>query len=115
MPIYEYECANCGVFELMRRITEGPIKRCPKCKAKVERIVSRTSFVLKGSGWYSTDYAPRSPAAPTSESTTSGAEAGSSSNGTTQASPATGSDAGASSSKKAGADAPKSPAAKAAD
>ena len=113
MPIYEYECPNCGVFELMRRITGGPIKHCPECKAKVERIVSRTSFVLKGSGWYATDYA-RSPA-PSTSGPTSGAEAASSSNGTTQASPATGSDAGASSSKKADADAPKSPAAKAAD
>src|ERR1700680_1059950 len=57
MPIYEYQCPKCGIFEVTRRITEAPLKRCPTCKAKVERILSRTSFVLKGSGWYATDYA----------------------------------------------------------
>jgi len=57
MPIYEYECPTCGVFEVTRRITEAPLKRCPTCKSKVERLVSRSSFVLKGSGWYATDYA----------------------------------------------------------
>jgi putative FmdB family regulatory protein len=67
MPIYEYQCAKCGTFELMRRITEEPLRRCPTCKGKVERIVSRTSFVLKGSGWYATDYG-RSGSSPRSES-----------------------------------------------
>ena len=57
MPIYEYQCPKCGTFELMQRITEAPIRKCPTCKGKVERLVSRTSFVLKGSGWYATDYA----------------------------------------------------------
>jgi len=57
MPIYEYQCPKCGVFEVTQRITESALKRCPTCKAKVERILSRTSFVLKGSGWYATDYA----------------------------------------------------------
>jgi predicted nucleic acid-binding Zn ribbon protein len=41
----------------MQRITEPALKRCPTCKSKVERIISATSFVLKGSGWYATDYA----------------------------------------------------------
>ena len=57
MPIYEYKCDKCGVFEVTQRITEGPLKKCPTCKSKVERIISSTSFVLKGSGWYATDYA----------------------------------------------------------
>ncbi len=57
MPIYEYRCAKCGVFEVTRRITEPALKRCPTCKGKVERLMSATSFVLKGSGWYATDYA----------------------------------------------------------
>ncbi len=57
MPIYEYRCPKCGTFETMQRITEAPLKRCPTCKSKVERMMSRTSFVLKGSGWYATDYA----------------------------------------------------------
>src|ERR1700720_629334 len=57
MPIYEYRCPKCGTFETMQRITEPSLKRCPTCKSKVERMMSRTSFVLKGSGWYATDYA----------------------------------------------------------
>jgi putative FmdB family regulatory protein len=57
MPIYEYQCEKCGVFEATQRITERPLKHCPTCKGKVERLVSRSSFVLKGSGWYATDYA----------------------------------------------------------
>jgi putative FmdB family regulatory protein len=57
MPIYEYQCDNCGVFEITQRITESALKRCPTCKGKVDRIISQTSFVLKGSGWYVTDYA----------------------------------------------------------
>jgi putative FmdB family regulatory protein len=57
MPIYEYKCDKCGVFEVTQRITEKALKKCPTCKGKVERIISNTSFVLKGSGWYVTDYA----------------------------------------------------------
>ena len=57
MPIYEYKCNKCGVVEVMQRITEAPLRKCPNCKSKVERMVSRSSFVLKGTGWYATDYA----------------------------------------------------------
>ena len=57
MPIYEYACEHCGVFEEMQRITDPPLAKCPKCKRKVRRLISQTSFQLKGSGWYVTDYA----------------------------------------------------------
>ena len=57
MPIYEYRCENCGDFEEMQRITDPPLSRCPKCRRKVHRLISNTSFQLKGSGWYLTDYA----------------------------------------------------------
>jgi len=60
MPIYEYKCNKCGVFEAMRGIKEAPLKKCPTCKSKVERQISRGSFILKGSGWYATDYAKKS-------------------------------------------------------
>ena len=66
MPIYEYQCPKCGVFEVTQRITESPLRKCPTCKAKVERILSRSSFVLKGSGWYATDYGKK-PSSATSE------------------------------------------------
>ena len=57
MPIYEYRCEHCGDFEEMQRITDPPLARCPKCRRKVRRLISNTSFQLKGSGWYMTDYA----------------------------------------------------------
>jgi putative FmdB family regulatory protein len=56
MPIYEYMCARCGEFEITQRITDEPLKRCPTCRSKVRKLISNTSFQLKGSGWYITDY-----------------------------------------------------------
>ena len=59
MPVYEYACEKCKhEFEAEQRISDDPIRTCPKCRArKVKRLISRTSFVLKGSGWYSDLYA----------------------------------------------------------
>lgn len=58
MPIYEYECANCEhQFELLQKVSEQPATECPQCdKPQVKRLVSATSFRLKGSGWYETDF-----------------------------------------------------------
>lgn len=57
MPIYEYHCDRCGDFEEMQRITDPALARCPRCKGKIRRLISQTSFQLKGTGWYVTDYA----------------------------------------------------------
>ena len=57
MPIYEYQCQKCGTFEVTQRITEKPLSKCPTCKGKVKKLISNTSFQLKGTGWYVTDYA----------------------------------------------------------
>jgi putative FmdB family regulatory protein len=57
MPIYEYQCQKCGTFEATQRITEKPLNKCPTCKGKVKKLISNTSFQLKGTGWYITDYA----------------------------------------------------------
>ena len=59
MPVYEYACEKCKhEFEVEQRISDDPVRTCPKCRArKVKRLISRTSFVLKGSGWYSDLYA----------------------------------------------------------
>jgi putative FmdB family regulatory protein len=57
MPIYEYKCEKCGTFETTQRITEKPLSKCPTCKGKVKKLISNTSFQLKGTGWYVTDYA----------------------------------------------------------
>jgi putative FmdB family regulatory protein len=63
MPVYEYQCAACQhEFEREQRISEDPIKKCPKCgKLKVKRLISRTSFVLKGGGWYGDLYGSVKP------------------------------------------------------
>jgi putative FmdB family regulatory protein len=59
MPVYEYECSACSHrFEEWQKINDKPVKVCPKCKArKVERLISHTSFQLKGGGWYGDLYA----------------------------------------------------------
>jgi putative FmdB family regulatory protein len=57
MPIYEYQCDRCGrQFEVMQRMTEPLLTTCEQCGGHVRRLISQTSFVLKGSGWYVTDY-----------------------------------------------------------
>ena len=56
MPTYEYRCKKCGnEFEKTQRITEPPIERCKKCRGVVERLISQSTFVLKGSGWYASE------------------------------------------------------------
>lgn len=63
MPIYEYFCEKCGShIEVIQKISDAPLKRCVKCRGKLEKVVSRTSFQLKGSGWYATEYSPKAPA-----------------------------------------------------
>lgn len=57
MPIYEYECYNCKrVHEVMQRFNDEPLKNCPICGGELRKLVSQSSFILKGSGWYVTDY-----------------------------------------------------------
>lgn len=58
MPIYEYECPNCGKhYEIFQKFSDEPLQRCPECGGHVHKLISRTSFILKGTGWYVTDYA----------------------------------------------------------
>jgi putative FmdB family regulatory protein len=63
MPIYEYACAACGhEFEEWQKMSDAPVRTCPKCKKKkVERLISRTAFQLKGSGWYADLYSSSKP------------------------------------------------------
>jgi putative FmdB family regulatory protein len=61
VPIYEYKCSKCGeVFEAFQKITDQPLTQCKHCRGRVEKLISHSSFQLKGSGWYLTDYAKKS-------------------------------------------------------
>jgi putative FmdB family regulatory protein len=58
MPIYEYTCQKCGAhLEVMQKISDKPLARHARCGGKLAKEWSQTSFQLKGSGWYVTDYA----------------------------------------------------------
>lgn len=58
MPIYEYRCRKCeSVVERIQGVGEKPLSKCPSCGGKLERLMSPGAFVLKGSGFYATDYA----------------------------------------------------------
>ena len=58
MPTYEYECTKCGhCFEKFQSMKDEPLKRCPKCRCKVRRLLGRgAGIIFKGSGFYQTDY-----------------------------------------------------------
>ena len=57
MPIYEYRCQDCNhEFERMQKFSDLPIAVCPTCDGSVQKLISRSAFHLKGSGWYVTDY-----------------------------------------------------------
>ncbi|MBI4481906.1 MAG: zinc ribbon domain-containing protein [Acidobacteria bacterium] len=58
MPLYEYHCLKGGHrFEQIQKFSDLPVKKCPTCGGKVERLVSPSAIAFKGSGWYVTDYA----------------------------------------------------------
>jgi putative FmdB family regulatory protein len=62
MPIYEYRCRACGdEFEIIQKISEGPLRRCGKCGGSLEKLLSRTAFLLKGGGWYADGYGGSGP------------------------------------------------------
>ena len=57
MPIYGYRCTNCGhQFEIQQRMSDDPLKVCPKCQGKLTKVLYPTGVIFKGSGFYTTDY-----------------------------------------------------------
>lgn len=70
MPIYEYKCTACShEFQAMQKFSDAPVHQCPTCGSPVKKLISRSSFHLKGTGWYLTDYAKKnSPSACEGES-----------------------------------------------
>jgi len=89
MPIYEYRCADCNhQFELMQKFSDPPLEQCPSCAGQVHKLISRSAFHLKGSGWYVTDYARKG-----GQTGTSSSNNGSESSSTTDTSASTSSTA----------------------
>ncbi len=61
MPIYEYECTKCGnIEEALQKFSDKPLTKCNRCSGKLHKLVSQSTFHLKGTGWYVTDYADKS-------------------------------------------------------
>lgn len=90
MPIYEYQCSSCGhQMEVLQKIAEEPLTECPHChKNALNKLMSATSFQLKGTGWYATDFRnkdkPKStPPKDGENNSSSGSDTGTSTPGTT--------------------------------
>ncbi len=88
MPIYEYRCTACGQeFEVIQKLSDRPLRKCKECNGKLEKLLSRTSFRLKGGGWFVNDYSgsagstkkTSSGAAPAAKEASGGSDKGSSS------------------------------------
>lgn len=75
MPIYEYGCDTCGhTFERLQKVSDAPVTECPECDSvgSVKKLISRSSFVLKGGGWYKDHYGLKSGDSGTSSDAGSG-------------------------------------------
>lgn len=82
MPIYEYKCKACGnEFEYQQRMSDAPKSECEQCGGGLEKLISRSSFSLKGGGWYKDLYSSPKPKGGSSESASPAKESSSSSGG----------------------------------
>jgi putative FmdB family regulatory protein len=73
MPIYEYECENCGTrFERFQSIQDEPIRQCPECSGAVHKVLHPAGIIFKGSGWYITDSRKSTSSAVAGETKTNG-------------------------------------------
>jgi putative FmdB family regulatory protein len=72
MPLYEYKCESCGeVFEIIQKFSDTPLTVHQKCGGKVERLISTSALMFKGSGWYVNDYGKGNSKDPKPKSTDS--------------------------------------------
>lgn len=70
MPLYEYQCSACGkIEEAIQKFSDAPLTTCNHCSGKLNKLISQSSFHLKGTGWYVTDYSKKSAAAGSGEKT----------------------------------------------
>lgn len=64
MPIYEYQCESCqDVIEKWQSLSDKPLTSCPSCSGAMKKLISRSSFQLKGGGWYADGYSGAAPPA----------------------------------------------------
>ena len=69
MPVYEYECSGCRkILEVQQRIADEPISVCPDCGGSVRKLISVSSFQLKGGGWFNDGYSHGKESSPCSNS-----------------------------------------------
>lgn len=75
MPVYEYECENCGTrFERLQSINDEPVRQCPECAGAVHKIFHAAGIIFKGSGWYITDSRKATSGAVTGETKSTSGE-----------------------------------------
>ncbi len=98
MPLYEYQCAKCGRFEIIQKFSDSPLSVCPTCGQEVQKLLSAPAIQFKGTGWYITDYARKGGTGGASSSSSNGDGDGKSTeskssppNSTSKDSPASGS------------------------
>ena len=73
MPLYEYQCLNCGKkTEVIQRFDDAPLAACPACGGEVKKLISSPAFQFKGTGWYVTDYAGKKGGGPPDKSKSEG-------------------------------------------
>ncbi|MBU1169786.1 MAG: zinc ribbon domain-containing protein [Proteobacteria bacterium] len=61
MPIYEYECTECGrVDEIVQKVSDKPLTQCRHCSGGLRKLISQSAFHLKGGGWYADNYGNKS-------------------------------------------------------
>lgn len=77
MPLYEYQCSQCGRFEIIRKFSDEPLTACPTCGRDINKLPSAPAFQFKGTGWYVTDYAKKSGGSDGSSKSSSSGDSGS--------------------------------------
>ena len=89
MPTYGYRCRSCGnEFEILQKISDPPLKTCPKCAGKLDKMVYAAGIIYKGSGYYNTDYKSGSKGSEKGSEKADSNGSGSSSEGSADAKPA---------------------------
>ncbi len=105
MPIYEYQCQNCGHhLERIQRLSDLPLSECEECGGELKKLISAPAFQFKGTGWYVTDYAKKGSEGGKKEGSSGEASSGKDSADSAKSSDSSGSKSSASETKSKAAD-----------